>query len=86
MRVQGAIVREQGITFGILIVKRHILNNRTEANRLLPQASAVFDGIPTILMAQENRGVPSYYGRQDIVNFMASVPLEVIPWKEYDLR
>ena len=86
MRVQGAIIREQGITFGILIVKHHVLDNRTEANRLLPKASAVFGGIPTILMAQDNRGVPSYYGRRDIVKFMASVPLEAVPWKEYNLR
>lgn len=32
MRFEGAIVREQGIVFAIVVVKRHILDNNAEAN------------------------------------------------------
>jgi hypothetical protein len=39
--------------------------------------------VPVVLMAQDYHGTPTYYGRQDIARFMADVPLEAIPWKEY---
>lgn len=31
MRFEGTIVREQGIVFAIVVVKRHILDNNAEA-------------------------------------------------------
>jgi hypothetical protein len=43
----------------------------------------MFGGIPTVLMAQDFQGTPTYYGRSDIAEFMASVPLEAVRWKEY---
>src|SRR5439155_26785355 len=35
MTFQGALITEQGITFGIVIVQSHVLNNQMEANRLI---------------------------------------------------
>jgi len=46
----------------------------------------LFPGLPLILMAQDNRGIPTYYGRQDIIRFMANVPVEAVPWKEYTVN
>ena len=43
----------------------------------------VFGLIPIVLMAQNSRGVPTYYGRTDIVNFLRKVHPSRIPWKEY---
>ena len=82
MRFQGAVIEERGVTFGLLIVKRHVLNSAAERDAVQVQASRLFGGIPTVLMAQDHQGVPEYYGRRDIVNFMANVPLEAVPWKE----
>jgi hypothetical protein len=36
-------------------------------------------------MAQDAHGTPTYYGRPDIVRFMASVPLAAVPWRKYTL-
>lgn len=83
MRFQGAKITEQGVTFGILIVKSHVLNSPSQRDEMLTHGVRLFGGVPTVLMAQDHRGVPSYYGRQDIVNFMANVPMEAVPWKEY---
>ena len=83
MRFQGAVIKEQGVTFGVLIVKQHILDDPTRRDALVLEASRLFDGIPTVLMAQDFNGTPTYYGRSDISEFMASVPLEAVPWKEY---
>jgi hypothetical protein len=85
MQFQGAVIKEQGVTFAIVIVKPHILNNTTEANKIVVSFMSVFGGIPVILMAQDSSGTPTYYGRKDIVNFMANVPLEFVQWKEYTL-
>ena len=85
MQFQGAAIKEQGVTFGILIVKQHILNDPTRRDALALQGSRLFGGVPTVLMAQDFNGTPSYYGRSDISKFMASVPLNAVPWKEYTI-
>ena len=85
MRFQGAVVREQGVTFAVVIVKAHVLNNSFDSNRMITDFQPVFPGMPVVLMAQDHRGVPTYYGRQDISRFLASVPMKSVPWKEYRL-
>lgn len=86
MRFQGATVKEQGITFGIAIVKPHVVQNRSEAARTISGFAPVFGSMPVVLMAQDHRGVPTYIGRNDIVRFLANVPMEAIPWREYTLN
>ena len=86
MTFQGALIREQGVTFAIVIVKRHIIDSTTEANNAIRSFSPIFGGVPLVLMAQDSRGVPSYYGRRDIVNYLANVPISAIPWKQYNLN
>jgi hypothetical protein len=82
----GAVVTEQGLTFGIAIVRQSLLNNPTSRDQAIAEFSDVFGGIPTVLMAQDARGTPTYFGRQDIVDFLASVPMEAIPWQRYTLQ
>lgn len=83
MNFDGAVVREQGVTFGIMVVKHHVLSDPSTRNDLIRQASQVFGGIPSVLMGQDTRGRAKYYGRRDIVRFMANVPLSAVPWKRY---
>jgi hypothetical protein len=80
---EGAIIREQGVTFGVLVVKQHALNDMSRRDSLVFEASRAFGGIPTVLMAQDASGRARYYGRRDIVDFMAKVPLAAVPWKRY---
>lgn len=82
-KIQGAIIKEQGITFAIVIVKSHVLNSQTESQNAAESFSSIFPGVPIILMAQDSRGVPTYWGRKDIVKFLANVHISQIPWKEY---
>ena len=86
MTIDGAIIREQGVTFGIIIVKSHVLSCDTTAREVRDsfQASlAEFSGLPVILAAQDSRGVFSYWGRPDIVDFLASISASRIPWERY---
>jgi len=83
--IEGAVIREQDITFAIVIVKEHVLNNSFEADRAILAFQPAFPGLPVILMAQDHRGVPTYYGRRDISQFMANVPMECVPWAQYSI-
>lgn len=86
MKFQGSVIKEQGVTFAIAIVKPHVLNNSIEANRIARSFVPIFGFIPVVLMAQDHRGVPTWYGRTDIVRFLRNVPLQAIPWNEYTIN
>jgi hypothetical protein len=87
MTFQGAVITEQGVTFAIVIVRKHIVDNSIESDRLINAfQQSVFTGLPVVLMAQDFQGIPTYYGRQDISQFMASVPIEAVTWKEYTVN
>ena len=86
MRFQGAVLREQGQTFAIVIVQRHVLDNRTAAGNAIASFAPVFSGMPVVLMAQDGSGRPTYYGREDISRFLSRVPLRAIPWREYTIN
>jgi hypothetical protein len=86
VRFQGAVIKEQDVTFAVVIVKQHVLDISSEANDAIASFQPLFPGIPLVLMAQDSRGTPTYYGRRDIVNFMADVPMSSVPWREYTTR
>lgn len=83
MKLHAALTKEQGVTFAVVVVKSHVLANKQECASSTIAFSRYFPGVPIILMAQDVRGRPTYYGRPDIVRFLARVPMQALPWKEY---
>jgi len=83
MQLEGAVIKEQGQTFAVVVVKRHVTNNRHEASSAIQSFSRCFPGMPIVLMSQDSRGVPTYFGRRDIANFLSGVPTSAIPWERY---
>ena len=87
MIFEGALIKEQGVTFGIIVVKMSVIQNRREANILISNAEQnIFRGVPVVLMAQDARGKPYYYGRQDITRFLSNISLHSIPWRKYTMN
>lgn len=86
MRFQGAVVREQGVTFAVVIVQRHVIGNSFEANQAVENFQHIFPGMPVTLMAQDQQGRATYYGRPDISRFLAGLPIRAIPWREYTIN
>jgi hypothetical protein len=86
MQFEGAVIREQGVTFAVVVVKRQTLEDRSQAQDAIQQFGPVFGGVPVVLMAQDSRGTPTYYGRRDLSRFLANVPMRAIPWKRYTLN
>jgi len=82
-KIQGAVIKEQGVTFAITVVKRHILNSQIQCLQVTQSFQPLFPGIPIVLMGQDSRGIPTYWGRRDIVNFLSKIHMNRIPWKEY---
>ena len=83
MKFDGAVIKEQGVTFAIVVVKPHILQDPTTREQFRQSMSVHFPRLPIILMEQNLRGVPTYHGRNDIVKFLANVHPSRIPWKQY---
>lgn len=83
MRIQGAVIKEQGVEFAIVIVKKYVVDNKFNADKAIRDFSPFFSGLPLVLAAQDHRGQFTYYGRKDISEFLASIHSSRIPWREY---
>ena len=81
----GAVVREQGVTFGVAVVRPGTLAGSERRDAALSGFQAAFGGIPTVLMEQNVRGVPTYFGRPDIVRFLTSIDPRRLPWRRFSL-
>ncbi len=86
MQFDGAVIREQGVTFAVVVVKDHIVQNSSVAQDAIRSFSPAFAGMPVVLMGQGSRGRPTYFGRPDLARFMASVPVSAVPWRTYTLN
>jgi hypothetical protein len=83
MQFDGALIKEQGVSFAIVVVKPHVLNSQSECNTARNSFARYFPAVPIILMAQDSRGTPTYQGRRDIVNYLSGIHPSRIPWKTY---
>ena len=85
MKFRGALVREQGVTFGIVVVNRHVLDDTGRANNVSRGFGHIFGAAPVVLMAQDHAGRAKFFGRSDIVRFLSRVPMRAIRWREYTI-
>ena len=82
MKIDGAIIKEQGIVFGIIIVKPSAMvnsNTADETREAFQLRFLEFSEIPLILASQDSRGRFRYQGRTDIVGFLANIDATLIP-------
>ncbi len=86
MKVQGAVIKEQGVRFAIVIEKKSIVDSQSQGEEAINSFNPLFPRMPIVLMAQDSRGIPKYRGRKDIVHFLTNIHLSRIPWKEYTFK
>ena len=84
-KIYGSVIIEQGVTFAIVVVSQVVTNYTSRIIRVRQQLQYFFPNMPIILMSQEKDGTPHFYGRRDIVEFLKSIRLDQIPWKEYHI-
>jgi hypothetical protein len=84
MTFDGALVKEQDVTFAIVVVKESLFKH---ANRHIEEVrssfTSYFPNVPIVLMARNAQGRPMYHGRTDIVVFLVAMDFRRIPWKRY---
>lgn len=80
---KAALVREQGITFAVVLVKNHVLNCSTTADQTIRSASAAMNCSLVVLMGESNRKLRG--NRQDVVNFVSRVHPSRLPWKTWTI-
>jgi hypothetical protein len=83
MQFLGAVIRERGVTFAVVAVKKYVVNSASQAERAIRSFSPAFPGIPVVLMGQDGSGRPTYFGRRDIARFLSTISSNQIPWKRY---
>jgi len=47
-KIQGAVIKEQGVTFAIPVVKDHILNSQSQCQQATQSFRPLFPGMPII--------------------------------------
>ena len=85
MIINGAVIKEQGVTFAIISVKQHVTRYTVTTINARQNFSYFFQNMPIILMSQNEQGIPRYVGRKDIVDFLTTIRVNQIPWKEYNI-
>jgi len=79
----GAVIKEQGVTFAVVLVHLHLFDMPKDADELIAFLSPHFRSVPVVLAAQDRGGRFVFYGREDIARFLGSVDPNSIAWREY---
>ena len=56
MTFEGAVLKEQGVSFAIVVVKEHVLNSSSECNNARSGFQTIFPRMPIVLMSMSMEG------------------------------
>jgi hypothetical protein len=84
MKVQAAAISLHGANFAVVLVQQDLLGSPGEADMAIETLQPKFGGVPVVLMAQKEDGTPVYYGDQDLVQSLEDLPVDKMPWREYN--
>jgi hypothetical protein len=83
MKVIGSVMTEQGITFAVVQVQAYKVGTPQEAAETIQAYAPLFPGMPVVVMAIGKEAGPTYWGRDDLANFMAGVHPSSVEWRSY---
>ena len=84
-QVTAAAISMAGTKFIVVLVGLTTASGPGEADLVIADMQRRF-GVPVVLMGQEEDGTPIYYGNEDLKARLATVPVDRMPWKEYNLK
>ena len=79
---QVALVREQGVEFGVILVRDYVLDNPSERADILSAWMRQL-GRPVALVGDHRHRA---YGRRDIVDWLATVHPSQLPWRRITIN
>ena len=82
-KLLAAAVSLQGQQFVVVACPMTLLESSGEADMAIEDLRPCFGGVPVVLMAQREDGSVRYYGDSQLVDRLAGIPIDRMPWKEY---
>jgi hypothetical protein len=81
MTITAALVKEQGVTFAVVLVKDHVLNSQATSSQMIQAASHALGCSLIVLMGERSRKLQG--NRRDVVNFVSRLHPSQLPWKKW---
>ena len=69
----------------VVLVGLDLINSPGEAHMATSDLSPQFPGTEVVLMGQEEDGTTHFHGPEQLVNLLANIPLDQMPWRPYPL-
>lgn len=85
-QVHAAAISLQGQRFVVVLVGLDVVRQPGEADMLAADLSARFGGVEVVLMGQQDDGTPEYHGAAPLLELLADLPVDKMPWKAVSLR
>lgn len=85
-QLQAAAISLQGHRMLVVLVGLNVVQSPGEADMLSDDLRARFGGVDVVLMGQHEDGTPQYHGDTTLVQLLADVPIDQMPWKTYPLH
>lgn len=79
--LEAALIKEQGVTFVVVAVRDSVVDNATDAQRMIAAMSLHFRCPAVLIAAQSHRT----RGRRDLVQFLSRVHVSQLPWRRWSL-
>lgn len=86
MEINAAVVRNDEFTFVVIIVRREVLENSFSIRQAREIFKKYFPLYPIVLMAQDARYNAIYDGPEDIVENLADLDPQRLPWQKYTIK
>jgi hypothetical protein len=83
--MQAAAIALAGQRMLVVLVPLELVRSPGEAEMLITDLRSRFGGVDIVLMAQEDDGTPLYHGRAALLDLLAGVPVDRMPWKTYPI-
>ncbi|KHQ50402.1 hypothetical protein [Mameliella alba] len=80
-QMTAALVREQGVTFAVVIVKNHVVQSQQQSTATIRAVSASLGCPLVVLMGETNKQLRG--NRSDVVRFVANLNPARLPWKKW---
>lgn len=84
--LQAAAISLQGQPMLVVLVGLKVVQSPGEADMLRSDLQARFGGVNVVLMGQHEDGTPQYHGDAALVQSLAGVPIDQMPWKNYPIH
>ncbi len=84
--LQAAAISLLGQRMLVVLVGLNVVQSPGEADMLSADLRARFGGVDVVLMGQHEDGTPQYHGDPALVQLLADLPVDQMPWKTYPLH